>query len=122
MLHQKVPAVSKDLSSASQEALTVDQNNDHKQDSTMKEEEGTSEGNGEKQRETLEEEIRMRRYSPRMTLPVQRKEMEMERRLDDEAEEATRRVSPKFQGGGGGGGGKVAKNTKEEKMYLFDLA
>ena len=86
----------------------------------MKEEEGTLGGDGEEKRETLEEEMRRRRYSPRMTLPVQRKE-EKENRKDGEAEGAVRRVSPKFQGGGGGGG-KVAKNTKEEKMYLFDLA
>ena len=119
-MHQEVPAVSQDLSSASQEALAVDQNHDHKQDSTMKEVEEmtTLGGDGEEKRETLEEEMRRRRYSPRMTLPVQRKE-EKDRRRDDEAEGAARRVSPKFQGGRGG---KVSMNAKEEKMYLFDLA
>ena len=100
------------MSSDSQEALAVDQNHDHKQEMA------TLEGDGEEKRETLEEEMRRRRYSPRMTLPVQRKE-EKERRRDDEAEEATRRVSPKFQGGRGG---KVSMNAKEEKMYLFDLS
>ena len=75
---------------------------------------------GEEQQETLEKEMEgkeamKRHYSPRMTLPVQKKEEKKKR--PDEAEGATRRVSPKFQGGVG----KVSQKAEDEKMYLFDL-
>ena len=63
----------------------------------------------------VEEEIRMRRHSPRMTLPMQRKQ-ESEKRQDVAGEEL-RRVSPRFQGGVG----KVSKEAEEAKMYLFGL-
>ena len=62
-----------------------------------------------------EEEIRMRRHSPRMTLPMQRKEESSKKQ--DVAGEELRRVSPRFQGGGG----KVSKEAEEAKMYLFGL-
>ena len=62
-----------------------------------------------------EEEIRMRRHSPRMTLPMQRKQ-ESEKKQDAAGEEL-RRVSPRFQGGVG----KVSKEAEEAKMYLFGL-
>ena len=62
-----------------------------------------------------EEEIRMRRHSPRMTLPMQRKEESAKKQ--DVAGEELRRVSPRFQGGVG----KVSKEAEEAKMYLFGL-
>ena len=62
-----------------------------------------------------EEEIRMRRHSPRMTLPMQRKEESTKKQ--DVAGEELRRVSPRFQGGVG----KVSKEAEEAKMYLFGL-
>ena len=106
------------------EDFALEQNDDSVQNVTMKKTdtmETVIEG-GEEQQETLEKEIegketRKRRYSPRMTLPVQKKE-ENEKR-PDEAEGETRRVSPKFRGGAGG---KVSKKAEDEKMYLFDLA
>ena len=77
---------------------------------------------GKEQQETLEKEMEgkeamKRHYSPRMTLPVQKKE-ENEKR-PDEAETAARRVSPKFLGEAGG---KFSEEAEDEKMYLFDLA
>ena len=77
---------------------------------------------GEEQQETLEKEMEgkeamKRHYSPRMTLPVQKKE-EKEKR-PDEAEIAARRISPKFLGEAGG---KVSQKAEDETMYLFDLA
>ena len=62
--------------------------------------------------EVEEEEIRMRRHSPRVTLPMQRRE-ESKKSLEE-----TRRVSPRFQGGGG----KISKEAEEAKIYLFGLA
>ena len=62
-----------------------------------------------------EEDIGMRRHSPRMTLPMQKKQ-ESEKR-EDVAGEELRRASPKFQGGGR----KVSKEAEEAKMYLFGL-
>ena len=62
-----------------------------------------------------EEEIRMRRHSPRMTLPMQRKKANEKKQ--DVAGEELRRVSPRFQGGVG----KVSKEAEEAKMYLFGL-
>ena len=62
--------------------------------------------------EVEEEEIRMRRHSPRLTLPMQRREE------SKKSPEETRRVSPRFQGGGG----KISKEAEEAKMYLFGLA
>ena len=57
-----------------------------------------------------------RRYSPRMTLPMQRKEESAKKQ--DVAGEELRRVSPRFQGGVG----KVSnKEAEEAKMYLFGL-
>ena len=63
----------------------------------------------------VEEEIRMRRHSPRMTLPLQRKKANEKKQ--DVAGEELRRVSPRFQGGVG----KVSKEAEEAKMYLFGL-
>ena len=69
----------------------------------------------EEVKKEVEEEIRMRRHSPRMTLPLQRKK-ENEKKQDVAGEEL-RRISPKFEGGGG----KVSKEAGETKMYLFGL-
>ena len=66
----------------------------------------------EEVKKEVEEEIRMRRHSPRMTLPMQRKKESAKKQ--DVAGEELRRVSPRFQGGGG-------KVSKEAKMYLFGL-
>ena len=77
--------------------------------------------NGMKQKKKEEEEkeeIRMRRHSPRVALPMQRK-YESEKMQDDARErEAPRRVNPKFQSGGV----KFSKEAEEAKMYLFGLA
>ena len=117
-LFQKGPVLSKDF----QGGLSLEQNNDHVQNSTVEKADKVEilVEDGEEQQETIEEEveeeeIRKRRYSPRMTLPVQKKEEKKKR--PDEAEGATRRVSPKFQGGVG----KVSQKAEDEKMYLFDL-
>ena len=64
--------------------------------------------------EEEEEEIRMRRHSPRLTLPMQWKE---EKRRGGGGE-AQRRVSPRLQGVRD----KVLKEAEEAKMYLFGLA
>lgn len=75
--------------------------------------------NGMKQKKKEEEEkeeIRMRRHSPRVALPMQRK-YESEK-MQDDAREAPRRVNPKFQSGGV----KFSKEAEEAKMYLFGLA
>ena len=81
----------------------------------------TSVENGMKQKkkeEEVKEEIRMRRHSPRVALPMQRK-YESEKMQDDARErEAPRRVNPKFQSGGV----KFSKEAEEAKMYLFGLA
>ena len=77
---------------------------------------------GGRQQKTIEEEVEeegeiwKRQYSPRMTLPLQK--AKKKNKDSDEAEGATRRVSPKF----GEGLGKVSNKAEEEKMYLFDLA
>ena len=79
----------------------------------------TSVENGMKQKKKEEEEkeeIRMRRHSPRVTLPMQKK-YESEK-MQDDAREAPRRVNPKFQSGGV----KFSKEAEEAKMYLFGLA
>ena len=60
-----------------------------------------------------EEEIRMRRHSPRMTLPMQGMKENKKRQVN--AGEEVRRISPRLQGGGG-------EVSKEVKMYLFGLA
>ena len=74
--------------------------------------------NGMKQKKKEEEEIRMRRHSPRVALPMQRK-YESKKMQDDARErEAPRRVNPKFQSGGV----KFSKEAEEAKMYLFGLA
>ena len=71
-----------------------------------------------KKEEEVKEEIRMRRHSPRVALPMQRK-YESEKMQDDARErEAPRRVNPKFQSGGV----KFSKEAEEAKMYLFGLA
>ena len=71
-----------------------------------------------KKEEEEMEEIRMRRHSPRVALPMQRK-YESEKMQDDARErEAPRRVNPKFQSGGV----KFSKEAEEAKMYLFGLA
>ena len=61
--------------------------------------------------EVEEEEFRMRRHSPRLTLPMQKREE------SEKSPEETRRVSPRFQGGGG----KISEEAEEAKMYLFGL-
>ena len=76
---------------------------------------------GEEQQETLEKDMEgkgasKRHHSPRMTLPVQKKEAKEKR--PDAAEEVTRRISPKFRGDAGK---KVSQKAKDEKMYLFGL-
>ena len=63
----------------------------------------------------FEEDYRMRRHSPRITLPMQMKK-ENEKKTQDVAGEELRRISPKFEGGG-----KVSKEAGETKMYLFGL-
>ena len=68
----------------------------------------------ERVEEEEEEEIRMRRHSPRLTLPMQWKE---EKRRGGGGE-AQRRVSPRLQGVRD----KVLKEAEEAKMYLFGLA
>ena len=80
-----------------------------------KKEEIKNEGEEVTKEVEVEEEIRMRRHSPRMTLPMQRKEESAKKQ--DVAGEELRRVSPRFQGGVG----KVSKEAEEAKMYLFGL-
>ena len=64
----------------------------------------------EVQVEEEEEEIGMRRLSPKMTLSMQRKEEDSKSRED--AEEVTRRVSPRL----GGGLGRKVSEEAEERM------
>ena len=103
------------------EMTTLVENGKEQQENMRKEDVG--EGKVERKKEKAEnemvenaendkvevEEIRMRRHSPRVTLPMQRREE------SEKSREETRRVSPRFQGGGG-------KISKEAKMYLFGLA
>ena len=104
------------------EDFAGEQNDDSVQNVTMKKADTmeTLTEDGKEQQEPIEDEMegkeaRKRRYSPRMTLPVQEKEEKEKRPY--EAEGAVRRVSPKFRGEAER---KVSK--KDEKMYLFDLA
>ena len=100
------------------EGFAVEQNGDRvdmKKADTME----TLIEDGEEQQEPIEKEIegkeaRRRHYSPRMTLPVEKKEEKGKR--PDEAEGAARRISPKFRGGA-----ERNVSEKDEKMYLFDL-
>ena len=112
-MYQEAPVISNNF----QGGFDAEQNDDHVQNSTMKNADKTSTlaENGEAQQENLEEEqeIRKRQYSPRMTLPIQRKK----EKEPDEAEGAARRISPKFRGKVG----KFSEKVEEEKMYLFDL-
>ena len=107
-----------DISNDFHEGFDVEQSDDHVQNTTRNKADKTAtmKEDSEEQQDNLEEEkeMRRRRYSPRMTLPVQEKE----EKRPDEAEGAARRVSPKFQGGVG----KVSQKAEDEKMYLFDLA
>ena len=112
-LYQEAPDISNDF----HEGFDVEQSDDHVQNSTRNKtgKTATMKEDSQEQQDKEEKEMRRRRYSPRMTLPMQKKE-EKEKR-PDEAEGAARRVSPKFREEAGE---KVSK--KDEKMYLFDLA
>ena len=97
-LYQEAP----DISNNFQEGFDVEQSDDHVQNSTRNKADKTAtmKEDRQEQQDKEEKEMRRRRYSPRMTLPMQKKE-EKEKR-PDEAEGAARRVSPKFQGEAGG--------------------
>ena len=113
ILGGKSPDISSDMKIDFEDRVVVEQNN-----STVRIVE-TSVENGMKQKKKEEEEkeeIRMRRHSPRVALPMQRK-YESEK-MQDDAREAPRRVNPKFQSGGV----KFSKEAEEAKMYLFGLA
>ena len=115
ILGGKSPDISSDIEIPGdfEDRVVVEQNN-----STVRIVE-TSVENGMKQKKKEEdekEEIRMRRHSPRVTLPMQKK-YESEK-MQDDAREAPRRVNPKFQSGGV----KFSKEAEEAKMYLFGLA
>ena len=114
ILGGKSPDISSDMNieipGDFEDSVVVEQNN-----STVRIVE-TSVENGMKQKKKEEEEIRMRRHSPRVALPMQRK-YESEK-MQDDAREAPRRVNPKFQSGGV----KFSKEAEEAKMYLFGLA
>ena len=96
---------------------SVVENRTEKEEDTGKEAEVHKEEKQEEEhiKKEVEEEIRMRRHSPRMTLPMQRKKANEKKQ--DVAGEELRRVSPRFQGGVG----KVSKEAEEAKMYLFGL-
>ena len=103
------------------EDFAVEQDDDGVQNVTMKKADTmeTLTEDGEEQQEPIEDEIEgamKRHHSPRMTLPVQKKEAKEKR--PEEAEGVTRRVSPKFRGDAGK---KVSQKAKDEKMYLFGL-
>ena len=119
-LYEEGPPVSKDFL----EDFAVKQDDDSVQNVTMKKADTmeTLVEDVEEQQEPIEDELerkeaRRRHYSPRMTLPVQKKE-EKEKK-PDEAVGVKRRVSPKFRGEARK---KVSQKAEEEKMYLFDLA
>ena len=117
ILGGKSPDISSDMNieipGDFEDRVVVEQNN-----STVRIVENGMKQKQKKKEEEEKEEIRMRRHSPRVALPMQRK-YESEKMQDDARErEAPRRVNPKFQSGGV----KFSKEAEEAKMYLFGLA